>query len=427
VLFSIHPELLELKRISQKKRSALEQHNKKLRELLADEISLMSCTGVSYARIDKQVKSIRNNRMRCTQFIVYLSNTKHAINNLVNGCAPVTLSKIEDLVTNYPEFIEHLFEPDGKDNKKNERTSYITEHLSRLSLVGTCTNPGLRTMQSVLVELLPIFNRLLNNIEFSEGIAQKLVEQDQSAEKDYELGRVRIERDLKSGARVYMSTIGSSHKLPARRVKKVVEDDDSSDDEYDFMASIYTDEEEGEDITMRPTFVVFDEAGCIPAYELLGLSRVRENIVGVLCVGDKNQLPPFISTTSQPTKSNGNGNWRQSNVRVGTSQEEKSIKSILDVSKMVIDKESKVKLTQQYRVPRDIAEILNLRVYRGDYSTVDSTKIPVEGFLFVNVPCKGEKVQYVNKEECSVCNRILQELRDQNKDEVIVLTPVSLR
>jgi hypothetical protein len=49
----------------------------------------------------------------------------------------------------------------------------------------------------------------------------------------------------------------------------------------------------------KKTVVIFDEAGCIPMYEFLGLSRLGRLIVCLVCVGDKNQLPPYHPGSSR--------------------------------------------------------------------------------------------------------------------------------
>jgi hypothetical protein len=48
------------------------------------------------------------------------------------------------------------------------------------------------------------------------------------------------------------------------------------------------------------TIVVFDEAGCIPSYELLGLSMLGHSISSLVCVGDK-KLPPYDRSSTAST------------------------------------------------------------------------------------------------------------------------------
>ena len=88
----------------------------------------------------------------------------------------------------------------------------------------------------------------------------------------------------------------------------------------------------------------------------------------------------------------------------------------------------KVKLTTQYRVPHDIANLLNDRIYRGDYKTAPTCKAPLKGFQFVDVPEEANRAggeQYVNNREIRECIRILEKLHRDGSTSVMVLTPVS--
>lgn len=124
----------------------------------------------------------------------------------------------------------------------------------------------------------------------------------------------------------------------------------------------------------KDTICIFDESGCIPAYELLGLSRLGRTINALVLVGDKHQLPPYDPMQGNRDKKSG----PTRNGQRGT----KKILSLLDSSALTIGAGT-VMLTTQYRVPRDIAEMLNARVYRGQYNTCLTAKVPDSGLSFL--------------------------------------------
>ena len=106
---------------------------------------------------------------------------------------------------------------------------------------------------------------------------------------------------------------------------------------------------------------------------MLGLSRLGRPIIALILVGDKHQLPPYDPTQGRTF---GRGN-APSNVR---STKVERLKSLLDVSTLTIDS-GKIMLTMQYRVPRDIAEMLNIRIYRGNYKTSPTARVPMSGMM----------------------------------------------
>ena len=99
------------------------------------------------------------------------------------------------------------------------------------------------------------------------------------------------------------------------------------------------------------------------------------------------------------------------------------VKSLLDCSRLSLDSGEKVKLTTQYRVPRDIAAILNDRVYNGDYKTAPSCKAPAQGLRFVDVRQDAEpRRKYVNRYEV---DEVLDIIARHQEEQVMVITPVS--
>jgi superfamily I DNA and/or RNA helicase len=95
---------------------------------------------------------------------------------------------------------------------------------------------------------------------------------------------------------------------------------------------------------------------------------------------------------------------------------------------MTADNEGKVLLTTQYRVPRDIANVLNSHIYKGRYDTAPTCQAPLNGFRFVDVPRsrsfeRNEK--YVNKDEIRYCIELARQ-SSMEYDSIMVLTPVRL-
>lgn len=181
--------------------------------------------------------------------------------------------------------------------------------------------------------------------------------------------RKRLTSELPACARLHMSTIGSSHRL----VPKDENDHNVCDEDDDDVANIFG------RLTLRDnnpsihkdTICIFDESGCIPAYELLGLSRLGRSINALILVGDKHQLPPY--DPNQGMTYNRDKKFAGYELR-----DRNKILSLLDSSALTTDT-GKIMLDTQYRVPRDIAEMLNMRVYKGQYKTCPTAKVPTSG------------------------------------------------
>mmetsp|Transcript_19122 Transcript_19122/g.27193 ORF Transcript_19122/g.27193 Transcript_19122/m.27193 type:complete len:275 (-) Transcript_19122:473-1297(-) len=221
----------------------------------------------------------------------------------------------------------------------------------------------------------------------------------------------RLKKELTINPRVLMSTIGSYHKMPVQEV-------DVDDDEDSFSQKFAAINVVGEN-KRRKTIVIFDEAGCIPKYEFLGLSRLGRDIEGLVCVGDKNQLPPYNPSFTRKSSQKTMYGFEKN---VGCEK----IKSLLDASKFTKDS-GVIKLTMQYRVPRDIATILNHRIYQGDYKTAPECAAPLAGFHFVDVFDSGQnREKYVNDNEIEECILLARNsLMDGFEKNIMVLTPIS--
>jgi len=246
-------------------------------------------------------------------------------------------------------------------------------------------------IRQVLSWLAVSFKKLLATDIFSLEKAEAAQSSTRQAESDLIAPKARIETEMLSQPRVLMSTIGSSHKVPVKAdaIENMREDLDTLDLNGEYQR--------------KRTVVIFDEAGCIPIYEFLGLSRLGRAVDCLVCVGDKNQLPPYDPTTGKGRPASSEG-----------------MKSLLDASGLSIDC-GKIKLTTQYRVPMDIASLLNDRIYKGDYKTAPECGAPLQGFHLINVPASGYDKKYENKNESEECFRLVQNFIGVGS--IMVLTP----
>jgi hypothetical protein len=248
---------------------------------------------------------------------------------------------------------------------------------------------------------------LLTRKTFSLTDAEELQRSIRGLEESLTHAQTRVSGEMNQNTRVRMSTIGSSHKIQIK---------ENMDDDSDSL------EEQFEKLTMKDdkTVVIFDESGCIPAFELIGLTRLGITLDAIVAVGDAKQLPPYDprqSFTSKPSPRSFRSRSFSQNKTTSTST---PIKSILDVSGC----SRKIKLTQQYRVPRDIATILNARIYGGDYKTPETCPVPTRGFHLIHIPSdRNEK--YVNRNEIEGCLEIVRELKKRDENSIMLLTPVS--
>jgi superfamily I DNA and/or RNA helicase len=273
-------------------------------------------------------------------------------------------------------------------------------------------NEVVSKLRGILVKLL----ELLSTPTFSEDNAQKMQSKIREIEETLRRAEQRLTDELPRMACLQMSTIGSSHKLLASNVKQA-----DSDDEIDALVAF-------ESLTLdsaneNKTIVIFDEAGCIPGYELLGLTRLETEIEALVLVGDKEQLPPYQPSASFSSSPHVQSRRYSNRGRGFAPPKQPQVKSLLDYSRLSLDSGEKVKLTTQYRVPRDIAAILNDRVYNGDYKTAPTCKAPAQGLRFVHVRQDAEpRRKYVNRYEV---DEVLDIIARHQEEQVMVITPVS--
>eukprot|EP00804_Cyclotella_cryptica_P025558 CCRYP_002821-RD/>CCRYP_002821-RD protein AED:0.06 eAED:0.06 QI:49/1/1/1/1/1/7/146/1058 len=249
---------------------------------------------------------------------------------------------------------------------------------------------------------------------FSSENASSLHHEKTKADEECRALHARLKQELPDLARLHMCTIGSSHMLTQCK-------NNPQDDLIEVFGEITLNDfkHEGETNTAKETIVIFDEAGCIPAYELLGLTRLGRTIKALVMVGDKHQLPPYDPSAGRRfDRKNSFGADRRRPSRP------EPMRSLLDWS--VLDADTgKILLTKQYRVPKDIAEMLNQRVYRGRYKTCPTANVPMSGLRMINTPwSECPKRKYVNPNEVEKGLDLLNRLSlDYKISSVLIITP----
>lgn len=255
-----------------------------------------------------------------------------------------------------------------------------------------------------LEDLIDRFARLLQSDRFDQEAIDLVDKNYMEAQQVREAVVERVKEQLAGCPRLKMSTIGSSHKL-FECSKGETEDDIAV-----ALENLHVNEVSQQD----GVIVIFDESGCIPSFELLGLSRLGCPIAAILAVGDKKQLPPY-NPTNQNNRRNTRGRSSLDN--------ESGLNSLLDVSQII----DKVALRTQYRVPRDIANILDVRVYSGNYRTHPRCTVSDQGLNFHHVPQsrRQERRKYQNSDEVgTVLQLSRQAMRDCHGETIMILTPV---
>ena len=309
------------------------------------------------------------------------------------GLRYVREDETSDLIVRHSTLLSRLV-PIRPDNERDEN-------------VSTSWNAKEATRR--LRFLLEHFTEILHIELFSEENARALYKEKTVVDDEYKTLFERLSVELPKLARLHMSTIGSSHRLPGGDN----ENDDGLSDRLQRL--LISDAHDETTYIPKDTIVIFDESGCIPSYELLGLSRLGRDIKSIVLVGDKMQLPPYDPMQGRRGRKNpGRGNLNE------------QLSSLLDASKLTVDL-GKVLLNTQYRVPKDIADMLNHRVYRGQYNTCPRARVPLSGLHMVNVPWSEHKFRkYVNPNEVERGIATLEKLMwDYDISSTLVITPVS--
>lgn len=374
-----HPEIIRLSLKLEALMAVQQKHRKALLVMVAEAVALVEAKHPSLLDPRKTRRSVLIRTMADTAAPfssplatcgVILSTLKAVVESLSRltkrPSDELQELEVENAMSNFDDLIGNLIP--NRDERAKKQTPW--SHLRRQ--VHDASSMIAKSLQSVLDKKL-----------CSEKEVAAISRDEQRAKHELEDAHEELMESLVTDARVFVCTIGSSHRLQEAISRG------------------------------KPTVVIFDEAGCIPSFELLGLSRLERDIVSLVCVGDKKQLAPY-NPGATFTKS-----FKE--------QKSDNIPSLLDVSAMTIESGSKVVLTKQYRVPRDIADILNARVYGGKYLTAPGCTAPLRGFTFVSVdsPTRAYEDRFVNENEIQECIRLVKKSLMCGQSNIMVLTPVS--
>lgn len=124
---------------------------------------------------------------------------------------------------------------------------------------------------------------------FSSDNASSLYNEKTKADDEYRALHAHLKQALPELARLHMSTIGSSHMLPGCK-------GNPEDELVDMFGQVTLGNsiDIGENSSPKDTIVIFDESGCIPAFELLGLSRLERAIKALVIVGENHSCVHFL-------------------------------------------------------------------------------------------------------------------------------------
>jgi hypothetical protein len=321
--------------------------------------------------------------------IEYVSATLQAVEDTLLIGRDNFTEEIIDKLADITELITFFVLPKRTENEKKKSPN------------GWKTSQQVDRTERILTSLQALLRDVLQDGLFLREPAEKMVSEASAMDIIVLECEVALTNELFAKSRLHMCTIGSIHRLPCAPAYDIIPDMDEKD--------------------LRETVVIFDEGGCIPSYEVFGLSRLGCKIVSLIVVGDVHQLPPYCP---------GSGNRDR---KAQPTPLPEKVNSLLDVS-AVSSSEAKVFLTTQYRVPRDIADLLNRHIYKGKYETPIPASVPEVGFNFVHIPliqAEGEKqkykdrqLKYVNQGEIEAALEIISKSQTDGHTSIIVLTPV---
>ena len=409
VINSYHPKLCELQEKVDLFNSASSQLLKEMKNRIANDIDAFGeefNVDRAYDR-SHHIRSLSSVLTSPLVILRYLTELLEDMRSLFPKTHRTTIRVNEEdiaaLVSRRSELLGGLVKIRTDPEKKNSTLSWdAKEAILRLSSIADA------------------FEELLELDIFNESKATELCKKLGDAKKDYQNMHERLSKELPQNARLHMSTIGSSHKLSRTKASDIA-------DELKLLSLDDYCEDDDSDRTPKKTVIIFDEAGCIPSYELLGLSRLGRDIEAILLVGDEHQLPPYDPCSGRHSKSN----IHRVKDRYGNRARVKTVEnegqsSLLDSSNLSTH-DGKVKLTSQYRVPKDIADILNIHIYKGSYVTSPNAGVPSVGLKVINVPEEyNSNRKYVNNAEVDQGIALIDELNlEDDISSILLITPVS--
>ena len=399
-----HPELVDLREKRELLIKASVSLSNSLRGKIAEVVRSFG-THFNEAYAFNRSEDIEKNRIDLTSPLSIISSVRAVVEDITTlldetknqGSRYVHEDKTSALIVRHTALLGRLV-PIRPDNEQDDKSSPWN------------AKEATRRLQFILDH----FTKILDIELFSEENARALYKEKTESDDAYKTLFERLSIELPKLARLHMSTIGSSHRLPGGN-------NESDGGLAGRLQDLFISDSDEVTVLDRPmdllpmdTIVIFDESGCIPSYELLGLSRLGRAIKSLVLVGDKKQLPPYDPMQGRK----GRRNSRRSNLN-------EQLSSLLDSSALTVDSE-KVMLTTQYRVPKDIADMLNHRVYRGQYNTCPLASVPLSGLHMLNVPWSESQFRkYVNPNEVERGISMLEKLvLDYDISSTLVITPV---
>lgn len=224
-----------------------------------------------------------------------------------------------------------------------------------------------------LIDIFLMCNPIINNIKILNNQINELNEKKNNIIKDFE-----DKCDEKQN--IFTSTIGSLNRLLEHL--EIIENN-------------------------KKTIVIIDEGSTIPIHELGTLSLIKQNVISLVLVGDPNQLPPFGKLIK-----NNNSKYNKYN-------EEITIPSIFDKKYLKVKSNH---LEMQYRIPFEIAEILNKYVYNNKYNTIETKKYCLDTVRIINSTTEDIKKANINEGEADKVVNIYNKYKYEYKS-IMILSP----
>jgi hypothetical protein len=404
-IYSYHPELQKLRSKIELLEAARDDLSQRMKNEIAQVLEIFLGKRFDLQRAYLKSEFLKGAKLSPCEIIRDVTAVVDSIKNILLGAGVTKLDEdaVQKVVENHTELLGGLIDL-RTDLEKEKWPSQQWDS---------------REAMACLSNLKDAYESLLSLKSFDQNKALEIQADLSKTKKELSDSVIRMSVELLSTARLHMCTIGSSHQLPTMR--SISESSpDSSDDEFDMADEFGRMNLDGKGgINVRggkECIVIFDEAGCIPSYELLGLSRLGLDIKSLVLVGDKqHQLPPYDSSQQ------------------GSSSDAKFVRkmqsSLLDISHLS-QSGHKTHLTTQYRVPKDIACILNTHVYSGLYNTCPRALVPCSGLNVIHVKEDQHRMmsrkKYVNLNEIIRGCELIDELRqDDSISNILIITPVS--
>ena len=270
LLCSLHPDIVEAKEKLDLLQAASDTLTKSLRQELA-QVVLRFGRDFQEEFAANRSSSIEENRVELTTPLAIIDATEALVRDIKDlmvesesrGSKLVEEESTADLITTHSHFMGRLISVRTEQERKEQ-------------------GKGSWNAKEATKRLLYIYHHFIAALKldvFSSDTASNLYEAKTKAAEEYKALYKRLEIQLPDQARLLMCTIGSSHRLPGDKNNSI---DDELAHDFELLQLHDSNDTRG---ALKDTIVIFDEAGCIPAYELLGLTRLERNIKALVLVG----------------------------------------------------------------------------------------------------------------------------------------------